>query len=155
MKLSMGNAQLCPDLTYRGWEFSFCYSWSRKVPWQSCSGLSVPLTKNCLVPEQLFPIKIIAKWLSSSKFQLYSLCAIGLQKDFLKKKSRLAIVTVLNSVKLSWSRLLVELASRVLQRRGSAPLLPSHLLFQMIAWLLSLEPPTSLLESLYCLGSSN
>lgn len=82
----------------------------------------------------------------NKKFQLYRICAIGLQKDFLqkKKKSQLAVVTVLNSIKLSWSLLLTELARGVLQRRRSAPLLPSHILFQMIAWLLSAEPPTPL-----------
>lgn len=80
------------------------------------------------------------------KFALYRISSIRLQKDFLRKNSQLAVVTVPNSMEPSWSLLLVELASRVLRRRGPAPLLPSQILFQRIAWLLSAEPPTSLAE---------
>lgn len=75
-----------------------CYSWPRKVPWQGCSGLSVPLTKNCLVPEQL---SLVPSGSPAPKLSAMQKMCCQVTTNSLKKMSQLAKINVRKSVKLS------------------------------------------------------
>lgn len=117
--LSVGKCTVLPWPELRGLRVLVCYSWSRRVSWQGCSGPFVPLTKTPPCPwatlshQNYCQVAVLLK-----KFALCRISSIRLQKDFLKKKSQSAIVTVLNSVEPSWSLLLVELARGVVEERA-------------------------------------
>lgn len=98
---------------FMGSKILVCCSWSTKVPWQGSFGQNLPCSQTMYSHQNYCQVVLILRM-----FQLYRIHAVRLQTDFLKNKSQLAIVTVLNSIKLSWSLLLVELASMVVQRRG-------------------------------------
>lgn len=80
------------------------------------------------------------KWLLLRRFQPYRIHAARIHKHS-PRKIPIISVPVPNSVGVSWSLLLLELAQGC--REGIFPLLPFHNPFPMIPWLLAAEPPIS------------
>lgn len=123
------------------------------------SAVSVPLTKTCLAPQQLFPIKN-PKRLLLRTFQLYRITAWNyitvchqVTKIFPQRNPKY----VSACAQFSEGELVPAApgVGRGLQREDLPLSCHSTASFQwLIPWLLSAEPPIPL-ESLYCLRSSN